>query len=850
MGNMEPNVTGSHLARTRDVGRYKLGKELGRGGMGVVYLAYDPSLQREAALKIANPRSTGTARPRLLREGLALAKLSHPNIVQIYDVGVKDDQVFLAMEFVAGETLANWLARATPRWRAVVQAFVACAHGLHAAHEAGLVHRDFKPHNVLMGEDGRPRVADFGLAGLGGGRTTSSDSPPTFLDASITRTGSKLGTPRYMAPEQHRGEEVGSAADQFALCVALFEALYGVHPFSDPQGIPSADRVTSGTLRSPPRRRGPRTLHRVLERGLALEPCDRYPSTQALAEALLRTTHHSGRRLVGIGLVGSVAIGLSIVGLQGAHTQTCPSPEALDRELWDAQRHERLRSALARRAPAVLERIESYASSWADARIETCERGLEGTVAGAALDASTRCLRRNRVAFDATTEALARDDDSVSTLAWRAATALPSNDECIDGQTRNVESHGPIVGGHAQLVREQLARIRALHTAGDIEAAFVAMDRADQLADQLGFEFLRAETKLVRGRLLMDVMNWDGADSALVQAIDAGLASNHDAVAAEAAARRVFVLAIDGDPRTLDEFVPMATALVTRAGSAPELRALLTNNIAVAHMMVGEFEAADVAFTSAFEATSTAINIDPVDRSGFLVNIAMRTQEAQDRDARFLEALEMAQAGLGPAHPRTLEVEYLRAQSINEPAVALARLARICPRLQERASIDWFRAHQCRWLEAELRADEGATAVAIAAVRHALMCLAANTDPEQRAELKAYQAMTRAFLDTLEGRHRKASERLREADRYFDGKPSAPWIERQRAAATLVHARLPAAFQPPDLVTRLRSAADAFEHHAKGALIFPAAWRHDQALTYLEAQEDEGRSIPYASIQR
>jgi len=822
--------------------------------MGVVYLAYDPALRRDAALKLVHPdRSGGTARPRLLREALALAKVSHPNVVQIYDVGVEGDQVFLAMEFVPGETLADWLKRDPPGWRAVVRAYVACAHGLHAAHEAGLIHRDFKPRNVLLGRDGRPRVADFGLAGVRGEAPTPAPrTADTFLDASITRTGSKLGTPRYMAPEQHSGLEVEPAADQFALCVALFEALYGVHPFSDAQGAPSAERVTTGSLRPPARLRGPRALRRVVERGLALKPGDRHASMLTLADALTRTAQGQQRRVITSAAVGALALGLGFLALRAdVPKQTCRTRTALADDLWDRQTRKALQDTLSLQAPVGFARLESYATAWVDAQAGMCKRGRLGTVSGATLDASMRCLRRHHAAFDATTQALSRAGGEASTFAWRAAAALPPNEHCIDADRlaqSNTQPSGRLVAGQVQLAREQLTRAQASHTAGDLEAAIAALNEAEQAVDQLGFASLSAETALVRGRLSMDIMDWRRAETALADAIDSGLAANEDNLAAEAAARRVFVLAIDGDPGAVDQFVPMATALLARAGSPPPLEALLANNIGVAHIMVGDFQGADTAFARAFAATSTATDIDPVDGSGFLVNIAMRTVDARDRDTQLLQALEMARTGLGPEHPRTLEVEFLRAQSADEPDVALLRLAQICPRLQARAAADWFRAHQCRWLEAELHDDEGASTAVAVALNAALASLAANTDPTQAPEVEAYEALTRAFLDTVQGRPREASDGLRKADLYFDNTPSAPWVDRQRAATTLLIARLPASLHPPDLVPRLQRATTAFEDHAKFARLFPAARRHARALEHLADldpdQPAEGRSIP------
>jgi len=238
------------------VGRYVVLQQLGVGGMGVVHACYDPELDRKVALKVLRSDTVdGVARARLLREAQALAKLSHPNVVAIHDVGTVGEHVWLAIELVDGQTLRQWLE--TPRrWREVLEVMGAAGHGLAAAHVAGLSHRDFKPDNVMIGRDGRARVMDFGLARASGKTTEpASDTtlvpsvPPTWADAPVTRVGAIVGTPRYMAPEQLRGgRSVTGAADQFAFCVSAF-------PFPSPlqHGPPHGltGRKERGTPRPP-----------------------------------------------------------------------------------------------------------------------------------------------------------------------------------------------------------------------------------------------------------------------------------------------------------------------------------------------------------------------------------------------------------------------------------------------------------------------------------------------------------------------------------------------------------------------------------------------------------------------
>ncbi|HWB79073.1 MAG TPA: serine/threonine-protein kinase, partial [Nannocystaceae bacterium] len=240
------------------IGRYTVLKRIGQGGMGVVYAAYDTELDRKVALKLLHGEGGDTGE-RLTREAKALAKLSHPSIVAVHEVGVHDGNVFVAMEFVDGETLREHVLRHTLDWRELVALYVQAGRGLAAAHAAGLVHRDFKPDNALVADAGdaglRVRVLDFGLARDVGDREAAH---PLGSDAAIdravelTRTGTLLGTPAYMAPEQYVGTAVDAYADQFAFCVSLWEAIYRERPFDDTSVATVAAAIMSGRRRPPP----------------------------------------------------------------------------------------------------------------------------------------------------------------------------------------------------------------------------------------------------------------------------------------------------------------------------------------------------------------------------------------------------------------------------------------------------------------------------------------------------------------------------------------------------------------------------------------------------------------------
>ncbi|MGE0548320.1 MAG: protein kinase [Kofleriaceae bacterium] len=298
------------------VGRYLVLSTLGTGGMGVVFAAYDPQLDRKVALKLlrsGKQHNSRDAQQRLRREAQAIAQLSHPNVVGVYDVGTTDDgDLYIAMEFVEGDTLTTWLKRWPRTWREIIEVFVQAGRGLVAAHSVGLLHRDFKPDNVLVGGDGRVRVTDFGLA-----RSLMIDDeaarapggrPTTALNAALTATGTVLGTPRYMPPEQLLGPHIDARSDQFSFCVALHEALYGEHPLP---GATSVSMLEQGdeAMPAPTGTRVPSSVVRAIARGLERDPIKRFPTMAALINQLVPPAATVSPRFVIGALAGVVLLG-------------------------------------------------------------------------------------------------------------------------------------------------------------------------------------------------------------------------------------------------------------------------------------------------------------------------------------------------------------------------------------------------------------------------------------------------------------------------------------------------------------------------------------------------------------
>ncbi|MBL8943405.1 MAG: serine/threonine protein kinase, partial [Myxococcales bacterium] len=300
------------------IAQYHVLRQIGGGGMGLVFAAWDPSLDRVVAIKVLRDPWAPASGEALRREALALARLRHPNVVSVFEVGEHDGQVYLAMEYVEGQTLRAWLQAwaAAPKRdvRRLLAVFVEAARGLAAAHAAGLVHRDVKPENVMIDADGRVRLMDFGLARADGraaptpvatARDGDSDDVPVTTSAD---SRGLVGTPAYMAPEQFDGVAPTAATDQFALCACMFEALYGRR--ARPGRMEAAAVLATTPVAFPTDRRVPRRLQAIVARGLSIAPDQRWPSMAALAEVLGRLQRPRWDRWA-----GATGLGVAIAGV-------------------------------------------------------------------------------------------------------------------------------------------------------------------------------------------------------------------------------------------------------------------------------------------------------------------------------------------------------------------------------------------------------------------------------------------------------------------------------------------------------------------------------------------------------
>jgi serine/threonine protein kinase len=348
------------------VSRYVISDVIGSGAAGVVYRAYDPELQRKIALKLlrtdhASDVEVAELKARLLREAQAMARLSHPNVVSVFDVGTYTDQVFIVMELVEGQTLARWLCERPRSWLEIRAVFTDAGRGLAAAHAVQLVHRDFKPANVLVGSDGRVRVTDFGLArpmaiepaeeGREGERPLPkqvggpSIAAHQFFTLTATEEGGLTGTPIFMAPEQFQRRRVDARTDQFSFCVALYMALYQRHPFLDGSNRPCsldelATSVVRGRMSVPERPDVPRSILDILRRGLHSDPQERFSSMNDLLSALTTETapllvspkpSRRGRWLLAIACALASGLVAAVMFAARSHPEPTRVPDVLAR---------------------------------------------------------------------------------------------------------------------------------------------------------------------------------------------------------------------------------------------------------------------------------------------------------------------------------------------------------------------------------------------------------------------------------------------------------------------------------------------------------------------------------------
>jgi tetratricopeptide (TPR) repeat protein/predicted Ser/Thr protein kinase len=689
------------------IGRFVVLKRLGAGGMGVVYLAYDGELDRKLAIKLLRPDmgDAGRGSKRLMREARALAKLSHPNVVQIYEVGTHEDQVYVAMEFIEGQTLGEWMQHEPKRKvEEIASMFIAAGQGLAAAHAAGLVHRDFKPANVLVGNDGQVRVLDFGLAqpvnaegiGVPSGQIKEGDQE-------ITR-GGIAGTPAYMAPEQYLAEDVDARTDQFSFCVALFEAFYGQRPFSGESILQLTLAVTEGDLKLPPRSRDvPERFRKILFRGLSTDPANRYPDMQTLLVDLSFNPGARKRRiLAGTGFV--LAIAASVAGTyvwSDSALDVCGGGEERLAGIWDADRRKALETAFeATRSPLAPDTwtrvealLDAYSENWVQHHLDACTATQAGEQSQELLDLRMRCLDQRLRGLDALVDVLADADASIVESATEAATQLPLLERCADLEALAAEvkpPDDPKVAAAVDQIHITLAQSTAREDGGQYKDAQALAAQAVEGAEPLDYSPVLAEALLRRGRVEVELGDYEPAEKSLSEAFWKATESDHDRVAASAASTLVYVSERLAQYDEGHSWARHADSIIKKMRDGRAEEAHLLEN--VGHLLDREskYDEARKKLEKALSIRNEVLGPEhPVIASSLhrLGTVVYRQGEVEQARKYFKRALDIQEAALGTDHPKlgaalrgigiTLKKEgrYADARPFLERAIQIAETA-------------------------------------------------------------------------------------------------------------------------------------------------------------------------------
>ncbi|MEO8704091.1 MAG: serine/threonine-protein kinase [Kofleriaceae bacterium] len=677
------------FTRGDSIGRFLVLHLLGAGGMGAVFAAYDPQLDRQVAIKVVHPglsasETTGAVRSRLLREAQAMAKLSHPSVITVYEVGAVGDDIYVAMELVDGGTLAAWLeeARADERpWREIVAKVVQAGRGLAAAHRAELVHRDFKPDNVLVGSGGIVRVTDFGLVGS---TTAPADAPlapqrppssPSIDQGSITRTGAVMGTPAYMAPEQHRGERVDERADQFAFCVTLYEALTGERPFAGATYGELMANTCGGHVRPFAKTSHvPAWIRAALLRGLSLDPDARFASMDELLAVLEHDPRRRTRQIAvtagaTTAMIGAFALTLAMRNTATAEAEPpCRASRARLVQVWDDSVKATIRHAFAAasgsRGDASYQRVaaalDGYTDRWVAGHTDACTATVvRHEQSEHLLDLRNRCLDRRRTELAALSALFVAADREVVAKAPQASYALTAPERCGDVDALDAAlppPERPEVAIEVNELRLRLAAATARQAAGKWRDGLALAEILVADARKVDYPPVLAEALFLAGTLRRDLKDGRGAEVALLEVTTVAAKAKDDLLLARTWPELIFVVGyLQGKPADGLAFERPARSMLERIGAnEPRLTARLENTVGLAHTKAGRTALARTHQERALALQETALGRDHPDVGMSLNNLGLLAKDEgrfADAIALYDRAIAIRERALGPDHP-------------------------------------------------------------------------------------------------------------------------------------------------------------------------------------------------------
>jgi len=637
------------------IARFELAEKLGEGGMGVVYIARDPTLDRKVAIKLLHRADdSAESHARLLREAQAMAKLSHPSVVTVYEVGVHDGQVFLAMELVAGTTAKGWLAKAKRTWREIRDAFLEAGRGVAAAHAAGFVHRDFKPDNVLISDDGRVRVTDFGLARAVGssGRAKTSDpvrpAHASLLASPITLEGSVVGTIAYMSPEQFAGGTVDPRSDIYSFCVTLYEALYGARPpreANELRDAPPADRDV------------PAWLHAALVRGLAIEPAERFQTMTELLAALADPVAAPPPRsrwpwLAGIGAL-ALAGGAAAFAMRSSHRghDDCELEPKLD-GIWDDATKQTLADAFARvggsdgveRWPYTERALDRYVGEWLSVGKAACEATrVQHEQSEAALQVRLECLDTDLVALRVLVQMLARPEPKLIDAAVIAVQQVSGPATCADPSILTVQPTPNVSRAERDALLERLERGVVHSRIGDGKLAVAELKALLADVQRTGAPELEAQVSLALANSEASTSHYADSLEHYRHTIDVAEQAHLDLVAAAAASGGLSAIAFSGRPLAdVDAQIEPTLRVIKRAGDNARTRQQTAHALGNVYSATGRAERALPEFENSIRYAREALGPDTTVEILELNNLGA----AQDDVGRYDDALASWREGL------------------------------------------------------------------------------------------------------------------------------------------------------------------------------------------------------------
>jgi tetratricopeptide (TPR) repeat protein len=684
------------LASAR-LGHFQLLEPIGSGGMGTVFSAYDLGLDRKVAIKLldndqASREHQLQRNQRLLREAQAMAKLSHPNVVPIFEVGLEGDRLFIAMEYVAGDTLAQWLE--TKRtWQQIVDVFVQAGRGLAAAHEAGIIHRDFKPTNVLVDARGHARVSDFGIALVGAAESgeqprssdpsievavSAGDLTPPSTSAALTEAGALVGTPAYMSPEQHKRSTVDARSDQFSFCVALYEALYGKRPFSG-NGKEYARQVSRGEVTRPdPKAPVPGWISAIVLRGLSKDPDARFPSMTALVDALGRDPRRHRRQLaLGGAAIAAIAGAAAVVGWQvhagrGAAEQACSGADALLAGAWDSTTRAAIERAFAASgvpyadssAKGLEAALDRYKADWIAMRSDACRATrVRREQSEHVLDLRVACLDRRLAELKALTSLLAAGGDAHAVeKSLDAASKLTSLAGCADTAALlapGAEPSDPAQRARRADLRARLDKLTALERLGKPKEALAPARALTADARSAGDTHVLSEALLLQGRVESATNDFKGAGTTLEEAMRRATEAQDRVLFATAAVELADQLSAAGISASREGVGVVRVARAAVGESDPQLAIRV---LVVEARLDGSLARRDQSLPLLREAADRARKQLP-DDGALLVRIQYEiawalanSEHAADAKAEYPPLIEASTRAFGALHPFTTSV--------------------------------------------------------------------------------------------------------------------------------------------------------------------------------------------------